>query len=193
MRMAEVGVDALVAHAVSSVADLAKNKKQRVDVGPMCGALVHGNFTRLSQALINLLKNAVSYTAPGGSLSIDARMLGDEVEISVADTGRGIAPECLPHVFDRVYEQWGRNAQNPTGLGIGLGVVRRIAELHGGSVVARSNGLDSGSEFTVRLPSLAKAISSRKGGLAREERAANPNSQFWEDLWTCESHPAERT
>jgi signal transduction histidine kinase len=163
MRKAPVEVDALIPHAVGAVAELAEKKQHRIEIGPTCGAVVHGDFTRLSQALINLLKNSIWYTPPGGQIRINTRITADQVEISVADNGRGITPDRLPHVFDRVYEHRKGDSQSPAGLGIGLGLVQRIAELHGGSVVAHSEGQGRGSEFTMRLPPSAQARSNRQG------------------------------
>jgi signal transduction histidine kinase len=163
LRMGPVEVDALVAQAVGAVADLAEKKRHRTEIGAACGALVHGDFTRLSQALINLLKNAIAYTPSGGLISINKRIARDQVEVSVTDTGRGMTPECLRHVFDRVYEHRKEDSQHPAGLGLGLRLVQRIVELHGGSVVAHSQGHGRGSEFTIRLPSFAQIASSRQG------------------------------
>ncbi len=110
------------------------------------------DLTRLAQVFSNLLNNSAKYTEPGGQIALTAGVEGREVLISVSDTGIGISPDMLPHVFDvfRQAANAGEHAQG--GLGIGLTLVRRIIELHGGSVEARSQGLGQGSEFVVRLP-----------------------------------------
>jgi CheY-like chemotaxis protein len=107
---------------------------------------------RLSQVFSNLLNNAAKYMNHGGQIWISARRSGDEVVISVRDTGVGISGETLPHIF-KMFTQVDRSKrQAQGGLGIGLTLVRTLVEMHGGGVEARSAGLDQGSEFVVRLP-----------------------------------------
>ncbi len=114
-----------------------------------------GDMTRLSQVLSNLLNNAAKYTERGGSIRLTATRQADEVLISVTDTGMGITPEMLPHIFE-MFAQGDRNLDRSLGgLGVGLTLVRRLVELHGGSVEAHSEGPDRGSQFIVRLPVLA--------------------------------------
>ena len=108
---------------------------------------------RLSQVVSNLLNNAAKYTPQGGRIELSVRRQGDQdVAISVSDNGIGIAPEALPQVFE-MFTQVGRGRdRSQGGLGIGLALVRRLVELHDGSVSAESAGLGQGSRFTVRLP-----------------------------------------
>jgi CheY-like chemotaxis protein len=111
----------------------------------------------------NLLNNAAKYMNHGGQIWISARRSGDLVVISVRDTGIGIARETLPHIF-KMFTQVDRSKrQAQGGLGIGLTLVRTLVEMHGGSVEARSAGLDQGSEFVVRLPISDAAGVSRRG------------------------------
>jgi signal transduction histidine kinase len=113
---------------------------------------------RLTQVLCNLLTNAAKYTPPGGRIEISAQGDDDSVEISVKDNGSGIPTEALSTVFD-MFHQVGRNMQNSQGgLGIGLSLVRRLVELHGGSVTASSAGAGQGSTFTLRLPLTSTGI-----------------------------------
>ncbi len=108
--------------------------------------------TRLGQVVCNLLNNAAKYTPNGGRIELSARRDGDAVAISVADTGIGIAPEALPHLFE-MFTQVGRDRdRSQGGLGIGLALVRRLVELHEGSVSAESAGPGRGCKFTLRLP-----------------------------------------
>jgi len=108
--------------------------------------------TRLNQVLANLLHNAAKYTEPGGRIAVEARREGDEAVVSVRDTGVGIAPEMLPKIFE-MYAQVDRSLdRSQGGLGIGLTIVRRLVEMHGGRIVARSEGVGRGSEFLIRLP-----------------------------------------
>ena len=110
---------------------------------------VNADPARLQQILSNLLTNAAKYTDPGGRIGIEAARQDSQVVLTVRDTGRGIAADLLPHIFDLfVQDSPGAGA----GLGIGLNVVRGLVELHGGTVTARSDGPGRGSEFIVSLP-----------------------------------------
>lgn len=115
---------------------------------------VEGDLVRLTQVLGNLLDNASKYTGEGGAIALEVRALEADVEISVKDDGAGISPDMLPRVFD-LFAQGDRTLDRAQGgLGIGLTLVRRLVQLHGGSVEARSSGLGRGSQFLVRLPRL---------------------------------------
>jgi CheY-like chemotaxis protein/anti-sigma regulatory factor (Ser/Thr protein kinase) len=110
------------------------------------------DIARLEQIFANLLNNAAKYTEPGGKISLEARREGEDVVVDVRDTGIGIDPALLPRVFD-MFTQADRSLdRSQGGLGIGLTLVRRLVELHDGTVSARSEGEGRGSEFTVRLP-----------------------------------------
>ncbi|HLE84701.1 MAG TPA: ATP-binding protein [Thermoanaerobaculia bacterium] len=114
--------------------------------------LLDADSTRLAQAISNLLNNAARYTEPGGHVWLTAERQGGEALVSVKDTGIGIAAEMLPMVFE-LFAQGGRaGAGADGGLGIGLTLVKRLVEMHGGTVQAASGGLGQGSVFTVRLP-----------------------------------------
>ena len=113
---------------------------------------MEGDHLRLSQVVSNLLDNASKYTLEGGSLSLTTRAEGDAIVISVADNGIGITADALGHIFDLFVQDERALALQNGGLGIGLAVVRDLVEAHDGSVVARSAGVDRGSEFIVRLP-----------------------------------------
>ena len=120
-----------------------------VDLAP---GWVDGDPTRLEQIVSNLLDNALKYTPNGGEIDIALVRVGDEVVLTVRDSGVGIAPELLPQVFD-VFVQGAISLDRAQGgLGIGLSLVRRLIELHGGSVAADSAGPGQGSSFTIRLP-----------------------------------------
>jgi PAS domain S-box-containing protein len=115
-----------------------------------------GDSVRLSQAFINLLNNAARYTAIGGRIDIFAEITGQTVTVRVADTGRGIEPELLDRVFEPFTQLAPNDKEARSGIGVGLSLVRRIVELHGGTVKAQSEGIGHGSEFIVTLP-LVKA------------------------------------
>ena len=113
---------------------------------------VEADPTRLGQVFSNLLNNAAKYTPDGGRLEVIARREGNEVLVSVTDNGVGIPTEMLPKVFE-MFSQVGRNLdRSQGGLGIGLTLVRRLTEMHGGSVRAESRGIGTGSTFSVRIP-----------------------------------------
>jgi signal transduction histidine kinase len=110
---------------------------------------IDGDPQRLLQVLTNLLHNALKYTPSGGCITMTAARAASTVVLTVRDTGRGIEPELLPHVFD-LFSQM--RPHEGTGLGLGLSIAREIVLLHGGSISVRSEGAGTGSEFVVRLP-----------------------------------------
>jgi PAS domain S-box-containing protein len=152
-------LDLIVAvnHALESARELITQRKQRVSVTlPMGPLFVGADPVRIEQILTNLLINAAKYTDPGGQIWVSLERAKDHVEIRVKDAGVGIAPDLLPRVFE-MFEQGRRDlARSTGGLGIGLSIVKKLTELHGGSVVATSAGVNKGSEFTVRLPAEAE-------------------------------------
>ncbi|HEX7813193.1 MAG TPA: PAS domain S-box protein [Burkholderiales bacterium] len=123
---------------------------------PAAPLLVQGDVHRLTQLLTNLLNNAARYTPPGGRITVAAALEKSSVTVKVRDTGRGIEPQMLERIFGMFVQ--GRAPERRGGgggLGIGLALARRLAELHGGILEARSDGENKGSEFTVRIPALA--------------------------------------
>src|SRR5207237_6298420 len=135
---------------------------------------LQGDPERLVQVIANLLNNAAKYTGKGGQIRLTARRSGDEVVISVRDTGIGIAPEVLPRIFDLFVQADRSLARSQGGLGIGLTLVRRLVELHGGAVSASSPGVGQGSEFVVRLPLAAGAARGDAGKTAGVDGSAPP-------------------
>ncbi|MEO8653476.1 MAG: ATP-binding protein [Ramlibacter sp.] len=115
-------------------------------------APVAGDPTRLQQVMVNLLSNAVKFTPEQGSVEVVLRQAGDQAEISVSDTGAGIAPDFLPHVFDRFRQGQPAGTKRQGGLGLGLAIVRHLVQLHGGEVSAASPGEGGGATFTLHLP-----------------------------------------
>jgi PAS domain S-box-containing protein len=120
-------------------------------VDPRLGA-VSGDFGRLQQVLWNLLTNAVKFTPKEGRIHVLAECVNSHVEVSVSDSGEGIDPEFLPHIFQRFSQADGSITRRHGGLGLGLSIVKSLVELHGGSVRADSAGHGQGATFTVRLP-----------------------------------------
>lgn len=113
---------------------------------------VDADRTRLVQVVANLLTNAAKYSDPGGRIAVTARREGDEVVVAVADTGLGIAPHLLPTLWDLFTQVRDTLDKAQGGLGIGLALVKKLVEMHGGTVAAHSDGVGRGSTFTVRLP-----------------------------------------
>jgi len=118
---------------------------------------VCGDRTRLVQVVSNILNNAVKYTPPGGQLVLRVRRDADEAVISVRDNGQGIDPQVLPYIFDLFTQAERTPDRSQGGLGIGLALVKSLVALHGGRVAAASEGLNQGSEFSIRLPLLQDA------------------------------------
>src|SRR5262249_43291200 len=116
------------------------------------GGIVKGDEKRLHQVIGNLLNNALAFTPGGGRVSVSLTSDDEVATIEVRDTGAGISPEFLPHVFDRFRQSDGSSTRSHGGLGLGLAIVKTLVELHGGQVEARSEGLARGATFTVRLP-----------------------------------------
>jgi PAS domain S-box-containing protein len=182
LRKQPVELGEIIANAVETSRPLIDNGGHRLAVDlPRQKIVLDGDPARLTQIFANLLNNAAKYMESNGEISITARLTAsgetggegngrlelmdvrvknpnaesiDEVVISVADTGIGIAPDKLPHVFDMFYQAESGRDRRFGGLGIGLTLVRNMVELHGGSIEAKSPGPGKGSEFIVRLPVL---------------------------------------
>lgn len=113
---------------------------------------MQGDADRLQQAVVNLLTNAIKFTPAGGRIHIELVRAAGEYQLRIADSGKGIAPRFLPHVFDRFRQAEDTSSQRQSGLGLGLALVRSIVTAHGGSVSASSPGEGQGATFTIILP-----------------------------------------
>jgi PAS domain S-box-containing protein len=113
---------------------------------------------RMQQVFANLLSNAIKFTGPGGRIEVQCRQVGMQVQVTVADTGEGIAPEMLSSIFERFRQADSSITRRHGGLGLGLAIVRHIVELHGGAVSAHSDGPGKGTRFTIALPFFPPAI-----------------------------------
>lgn len=134
---------------------------------------IKGDSNRLRQVVWNLLLNAIKFTPRGGNVSADLHCNDSSVMLKVSDTGEGIAPEFLPHVFDRFRQAEGSISRRQGGLGLGLAVVRHLVELHGGNVSAASEGKGKGATFTVELPLVTQdkeAVAAAFAGTTSGER-----------------------
>ncbi len=168
LEKAPIDLRDVVRHALETSRPILRERKHQLAVNlPDDPLPLDADLTRLAQALANLLINAAKYTPEGGHIWIEAALEGERVAIKVRDTGIGIAPSLLPHVFD-LFTQGARTLDRAQGgLGIGLTLVKKIVEMHGGSVAALSAGTGGGSEFVVSLPLL-------RGGTAIVSEQALP-------------------
>ena len=137
-------------------------------------AQVLGDAARLEQIVNNLVDNALKYTPAGGAITVVTEHTGGEAVLRVRDTGRGIKPAVLARVFDLFVQEPQALDRARGGLGLGLTLVKRLAELHGGSVSAWSEGPDRGSEFVVRLPALVQPAGAPAGGAGAGRDAPAP-------------------
>jgi PAS domain S-box-containing protein len=138
------------------------------ELDPAAGS-VAGDAARLEQVVTNLLTNALKFTPPGGRVSVRLARAGDWARLSVSDTGAGIRPDFLPHLFERFRQADSSSTRVHGGLGLGLAIVRHLVEVHGGHVRADSDGEGKGATFTVELPMLSaeplgRWIAGRRGG-----------------------------
>jgi PAS domain S-box-containing protein len=147
----------VVADAVEQVGPLIESRGHRLEVRADPAAAVEGDHKRLVQVLTNLLANAAKYTPHGGAIGLEMEAGPEVVTIRVTDSGIGIAPDMLEHVFDLFSQAQRTPDRSQGGLGLGLALVRSLVELHGGTVAACSEGPGTGSTFTVRLPRMGAA------------------------------------
>jgi signal transduction histidine kinase len=149
----EVSLPNVVREAVETMAPAADAKKIRVEaiIDDSFG-ITSGDPDRLQQIVWNLLSNAIKFTPNEGRVEVRLERAGKDAAIVVRDTGAGISPDFLPHVFDRFRQEDAGAKRRFGGLGLGLAIVKHLVDLHGGSVVVESDGQDHGSTFIVRLP-----------------------------------------
>jgi PAS domain S-box-containing protein len=153
LNIQPVDLPAVVRTAVDTIMPAADAKQIQVRTIVDPGAEpISGDPDRLQQVVWNLVSNAVKFTPKRGQVQVRVERINSSVEIVVSDTGNGIKPEFLPHLFERFRQAEGGLARENPGLGLGLAIVRHLVELHGGSVRATSAGEGQGSTFRVRLP-----------------------------------------
>jgi signal transduction histidine kinase/ActR/RegA family two-component response regulator len=165
LNMQTLDLNGIVASTLESTRPAAESKSLDVDCvlhpEPL---LVRGDPDRLRQVLWNLLSNATKFTPPGGRVELRTAHVGNEVVVTVRDSGEGINPQFLTHVFDRFRQAESSSTRAHGGLGLGLAIVRNLLELHGGEVRAHSDGEGQGATFTVTLP--ASAVHEAAGATA---------------------------
>jgi signal transduction histidine kinase len=156
LQLQSVAIDQVIETAVESLRHVALAKDivitTRLGEGESeVSASIDGDPDRLQQVMFNVLSNAIKFTPPRGTIDVELATRADDAEITVRDSGKGIAPELLPRIFDQF--QQGERGEAPTsGLGLGLAIARHIIELHRGTIEARSDGHGQGATFIVRLP-----------------------------------------
>ena len=171
LEMAPVDLDGLLEVTMQAIGPAASAKQVVVAIeeSGVTGS-VTGDARRLQQVFWNLVHNAVKFTPAGGRVKLHVRSGEATVIVGVSDTGRGIAREFLPHVFERFRQEDASATRESFGLGLGLSIARHLVELHGGTIEALSDGLGTGATFQVHLPSgVAPAMSG-------EEREENPTA-----------------
>jgi PAS domain S-box-containing protein len=166
LRMEKVDLASVAHHAAEACQPLIGRRSQTLSLELARQPLhLRADPARLTQVFSNLITNASKYTGVGGRIRVFAELDDAHIVVSFCDTGYGIPPELLPRVFDLFMQVDEKAERSGGGLGIGLALVRRLVEMHGGTVTAHSEGIGRGSRFVVRLPTLAEP------GLLAEERA----------------------
>ncbi len=148
-----VDVAPVIAAAIDSLRPSAELKQIHLHkvLDPLAGP-ISGDPSRLQQIVWNLLSNAIKFTPKGGKIEVLLERINSHIEITVSDTGQGISPDFLPHVFDRFRQADSSTTRRQGGLGLGLAIVKQLVDLHGGQIFAKSPGEDQGATFTIVLP-----------------------------------------
>jgi len=153
--MEPLDLAAVLDSAIESLKPTADARRIAVTAeAPRGTAIVSGDQSRLQQVIWNILSNALKFTPQGGRIDACVAAEGATAVVRVSDSGEGIAPEFLPHVFDRFRQENAAVTRTHSGLGLGLSLVRHLVELHGGTIQAASDGKGKGATFTVHLPLL---------------------------------------
>jgi CheY-like chemotaxis protein/two-component sensor histidine kinase len=149
----KVNLTAVIQAAVESLLPAVQAKNIRLQtVLDALPVFIAGDFGRLQQVVWNLLSNAIKFTSKGGKVQVSLEKVNSYIELSVSDTGQGIKPDFLPHVFERFRQADSSTTRQFGGLGLGLSIVKQLVELHGGTVQAASPGEGQGATFTIVLP-----------------------------------------
>jgi heavy metal sensor kinase len=155
VHLVPLALEPMIQDMVDELTLLADDRRITLSFESQSVPSILGDAQWLKQALINLLDNALHYTPSGGAVTVRLQAVGEGVAVAVEDTGHGIEPEHLPHLFERFYRtDWAR-AKDAGGTGLGLPIVKEIAEAHGGTISVTSQ-VDKGSIFTLRLPALSR-------------------------------------
>ena len=155
LRRETVAVGELLQQALETAQAQIDSREHRLQVDIPPELTVLGDSMRLAQALSHLLVNAAKFSPPGGQIDVTAGTDGAWVRVRVKDTGQGIAPDFLPHVFEPFAQENQSKPRTNHGLGVGLTIAKRLAELHGGDITASSAGPGQGAEFVLSLPAIS--------------------------------------
>jgi PAS domain S-box-containing protein len=176
LQKERAGLSPILTGAVEASRPLIEANRHELALAlPLEPVYVHADTTRLTQVFSNLLNNAAKYTEPGGRIGLTAERQGSDVVVTVKDNGTGIPADRLPALFAMYSQVEGSLSRSQGGLGIGLHLVKRLVEMHGGSVAAHSDGPGKGSEFVVRLPVVVGGSGSAP---PREDEPAAPKSSL---------------
>lgn len=172
LRLALKPVDMaeILSSVMETIQPVAENKSIQLATIVAGSVFVNGDATRLQQIVWNLLANAVKFTPKGGSVAVRLERRDGEALLEVRDTGKGISPQFLPHVFERFKQADNTSTRQHGGLGLGLAIVRQLVEMHGGAILADSDGDGQGATFTLRLPEVeapAPARAASQAGVPR--------------------------
>jgi two-component system, sensor histidine kinase len=162
IKRATVDLSGIINQALESVQSQMTDKRHSVICSFVSGIYVEGDGARLVQCLSNVLMNAAKYTDPGGTITVNLVADDRRAVLSIADTGVGISEDLLPRVFDLFVQDARSLDRSQGGLGIGLSVVRKLIEMHGGEVRAASAGAGQGSTFEITLPRVSAPVSAQK-------------------------------
>jgi signal transduction histidine kinase len=170
--IATTNLTSAVEAALETVRPALEKKQLALVVELAPSAFVRGDAQRLTQIAWNLLSNAVKFTPPKGQVEVTLASRGGLVELAVVDSGQGISPEFLPHVFERFRQQEGGTLRAHGGLGLGLSIVQQLVELHGGTIQADSSGAGHGARFLVRLPASHGSLPNTEPATLRAEQGS---------------------
>ena len=171
----EVDFASIVATAIENIRPIADGKNIAIEFQTAAEQKIIGDETRLNQIVSNLLSNAVKFTPENGKVSVRLSQTNGKIKFEVSDTGIGIAPQFLPHIFDRFRQADSTTRRAQSGLGLGLTIVRHLTELHGGKINASSSGEGRGSTFSIELPHKSASEQTAKPKTANFIREDNHN------------------
>jgi signal transduction histidine kinase/ActR/RegA family two-component response regulator len=167
----EIDLSTLVGGVVESLVPVAASNDVELKLSAMPTAWIGGDTRRLEQVFFNLLGNALKFTPRGGTIAIEARVLDRAVDVRVTDSGIGIDPEFLPHVFERFRQADSTSTRTYGGLGLGLSIAKQLVEAHKGSIAVESAGAGHGATFIVQLPLANSQLSRRPSAAAPPRRS----------------------
>jgi signal transduction histidine kinase/ActR/RegA family two-component response regulator len=173
LAIAPVDLEPVALGAIDVIKPAADAKGVHIDIDLHSVPPVNGDADRLSQVVWNLLSNAVKFTEHGGTVTVSLKVKSGHVTLAVADTGQGIDPTFLPHVFERFTQSDSSASRRHGGLGLGLALVRELVELHGGTVRVDSAGIGHGTTFTVDLPARVEGMVTSRPRIDAADQPSN--------------------